>query len=190
MALILEQLGRGLVPEPVIASAVLGGGLLSALGTEAQRDAFLTPMIEGQTSLAFAYAEKMHEGQTRHSGEPYYTHPVAVAAILISLGVVPVAITRVTELGPAPWGDVVVANSTAQASGVCGELGAASAGACFACAAFLAATRFMAASMAAFLGSVVPLGLASSASFFLRSLALRSAARASRTWPRAWRAAS
>jgi guanosine-3',5'-bis(diphosphate) 3'-pyrophosphohydrolase len=24
----------------------------------------------------------MHEGQYRHSGEPYFTHPVAVAAIL------------------------------------------------------------------------------------------------------------
>jgi len=58
MALILEQLGRGLVPEPVIASAVLGGGLLSEHGSEAQRDSFLAPMIEGQTSLAFAYAEK------------------------------------------------------------------------------------------------------------------------------------
>jgi alkylation response protein AidB-like acyl-CoA dehydrogenase len=58
MALILEQLGRGLVAEPFIASAVLGGGLLSELGTEAQRDAFLGPMIEGQTSLAFAYAEQ------------------------------------------------------------------------------------------------------------------------------------
>jgi len=58
MALILEQLGRGLVPEPFIASVVLGGGLLSDLGTEAQRDAFLGPMIEGQTSLAFAYAEQ------------------------------------------------------------------------------------------------------------------------------------
>ena len=57
MAIILEQLGRGLVPEPVIPSAVLGGGLLSSLGTEAQRDAFLTPMISGETSLAFAYAE-------------------------------------------------------------------------------------------------------------------------------------
>ncbi|MFT5867989.1 MAG: guanosine-3',5'-bis(diphosphate) 3'-pyrophosphohydrolase [Paracoccaceae bacterium] len=31
---------------------------------------------------AYAYAQKMHEGQNRHSGEPYFSHPVAVAAIL------------------------------------------------------------------------------------------------------------
>ncbi|MDG1281037.1 MAG: HD domain-containing protein, partial [Pseudorhodobacter sp.] len=31
---------------------------------------------------AYAYGMKMHEGQTRHSGEAYFTHPVAVAAIL------------------------------------------------------------------------------------------------------------
>ncbi len=31
---------------------------------------------------AYAYGMKMHEGQMRKSGEPYFTHPVAVAAIL------------------------------------------------------------------------------------------------------------
>ncbi|MBK5934834.1 GTP pyrophosphokinase/guanosine-3',5'-bis(diphosphate) 3'-pyrophosphohydrolase [Rhodovulum imhoffii] len=31
---------------------------------------------------AYAYGKEMHEGQTRRSGEPYFTHPVAVAAIL------------------------------------------------------------------------------------------------------------
>ncbi len=31
---------------------------------------------------AFEFGEQMHEGQFRHSGEPYFTHPVAVAAIL------------------------------------------------------------------------------------------------------------
>ncbi|MFK5996766.1 MAG: bifunctional (p)ppGpp synthetase/guanosine-3',5'-bis(diphosphate) 3'-pyrophosphohydrolase [Rhodobacterales bacterium] len=31
---------------------------------------------------AYAYGKLMHEGQTRHSGEPYFTHPVAVAMLL------------------------------------------------------------------------------------------------------------
>ncbi|THD85290.1 bifunctional (p)ppGpp synthetase/guanosine-3',5'-bis(diphosphate) 3'-pyrophosphohydrolase [Aliigemmobacter aestuarii] len=31
---------------------------------------------------AYAYGRQMHEGQFRKSGEPYFTHPVAVAAIL------------------------------------------------------------------------------------------------------------
>ena len=31
---------------------------------------------------AFAFGSEMHDGQVRHSGEPYFTHPVAVAAIL------------------------------------------------------------------------------------------------------------
>jgi GTP pyrophosphokinase/guanosine-3',5'-bis(diphosphate) 3'-pyrophosphohydrolase len=31
---------------------------------------------------AYEYGKRMHEGQFRHSGEPYFSHPVAVAAIL------------------------------------------------------------------------------------------------------------
>ncbi|MEL6838403.1 MAG: bifunctional (p)ppGpp synthetase/guanosine-3',5'-bis(diphosphate) 3'-pyrophosphohydrolase [Pseudomonadota bacterium] len=31
---------------------------------------------------AFVFGAQMHEGQFRHSGEPYFTHPVAVASIL------------------------------------------------------------------------------------------------------------
>ncbi len=33
-------------------------------------------------SAAYEYGREMHEGQRRHSGEPYFSHPVAVAAIL------------------------------------------------------------------------------------------------------------
>ncbi len=35
---------------------------------------------------AYEYAEEMHKGQKRASGEPYFTHPCAVAEILIDLG--------------------------------------------------------------------------------------------------------
>lgn len=38
---------------------------------------------------AFKRAEKAHEGQLRKSGEPYITHPVAVAKILADLGTGP-----------------------------------------------------------------------------------------------------
>ena len=34
---------------------------------------------------AYAYGKRMHDGQFRHSGEPYFTHPVAVAAILTEM---------------------------------------------------------------------------------------------------------
>jgi len=37
---------------------------------------------EALIRAAYAFGREMHEGQTRHSGEPYFTHPVAVAAIL------------------------------------------------------------------------------------------------------------
>ena len=35
---------------------------------------------------AYQYAEKLHEGQFRQSGEPYVSHPVAVATIVAELG--------------------------------------------------------------------------------------------------------
>lgn len=38
-------------------------------------------VVEG----AIAYAKEKHEGQTRASGEPYYTHPVEVAGILADM---------------------------------------------------------------------------------------------------------
>ena len=57
MALILEQLGKGLVPEPYIPSVILAGGLLERLGSDEQKKSYLAPMIDGDTSLALAYGE-------------------------------------------------------------------------------------------------------------------------------------
>lgn len=43
-------------------------------------------------TAAIAFAEKMHAGQTRASGEPYYTHPVEVAGILADMRMDPTTI--------------------------------------------------------------------------------------------------
>ena len=41
---------------------------------------------------AYTVAERAHRGQKRRSGEPYITHPIAVAQVLADLGIAPVAI--------------------------------------------------------------------------------------------------
>ena len=41
---------------------------------------------------AYRVAERAHEGQRRKSGDPYITHPVAVATILAELGMTPVTL--------------------------------------------------------------------------------------------------
>ncbi len=68
---LMEELGRGLVVEPLLATAVLGGGLISHGGIESQKAEMLPAIIEGRTLLAFAYAER----QSR-----YDLHDVALTA--------------------------------------------------------------------------------------------------------------
>lgn len=58
LCLIIEELGKTLVPEPIIASVILAGGAVLHAGTKAQQKAILGPMIDGKTSLALAWAEK------------------------------------------------------------------------------------------------------------------------------------
>ena len=43
----------------------------------------------GLIERAYTVAERAHEGQKRKSGEPYITHPIAVAQILADLGIGP-----------------------------------------------------------------------------------------------------
>ncbi|MFP6728571.1 MAG: acyl-CoA dehydrogenase [Alphaproteobacteria bacterium] len=60
--LMMEELGRGLVVEPLLATAILGGGLILGGGTETQKADLLPTLIEGRLLLAFAYTER----QSRH----------------------------------------------------------------------------------------------------------------------------
>jgi alkylation response protein AidB-like acyl-CoA dehydrogenase len=57
-AILLEQFGTTLVPEPYVPSVVLAGMAVRHAGSAAQQSELLGPMIEGRTSLALAWAER------------------------------------------------------------------------------------------------------------------------------------
>lgn len=57
LIVVMEELGKGMVVEPLLASAILAGGLIAESGSEAQKSDWLTPLIEGHLQLAFAYTE-------------------------------------------------------------------------------------------------------------------------------------
>ena len=57
-ALLIEQLGATLVPEPYIPSVILAGMAIERAGDDQQKKRWLVPMIEGKTAMALAYAER------------------------------------------------------------------------------------------------------------------------------------
>lgn len=57
VAILLEQFGMALVPEPFVPS-LLAGTALARAGTSEQKEALLAPMIAGDTTLALAWAER------------------------------------------------------------------------------------------------------------------------------------
>jgi GTP diphosphokinase / guanosine-3',5'-bis(diphosphate) 3'-diphosphatase len=48
-------------------------------------DSYLEPGQIQQVKKAYVFAEQAHKGQTRKSGEPYISHPLAVASILADM---------------------------------------------------------------------------------------------------------
>ncbi len=71
LMVVQQELGRGLVVEPYLATVVLGGGLVDLAGTAAQKRAILPRVAEGKSLLAVAYGEP----QSR-----YDLHDVATSA--------------------------------------------------------------------------------------------------------------
>ncbi|HWV26418.1 MAG TPA: bifunctional (p)ppGpp synthetase/guanosine-3',5'-bis(diphosphate) 3'-pyrophosphohydrolase [Aeromicrobium sp.] len=70
---------------------------LARIGAKSTPDAVLDPLLTihraahpkadvGPIRKAYEIADRLHEGQTRKSGDPYITHPLAVATILAELG--------------------------------------------------------------------------------------------------------
>jgi alkylation response protein AidB-like acyl-CoA dehydrogenase len=63
LSILMEAFGRHLVIEPYLATVVLGGGLVAALGSAAERRAILPGVMEGRCLLAFAHDDQ--EAPTR-----------------------------------------------------------------------------------------------------------------------------
>lgn len=55
-------------------------------GLKQKLEAYLPPEKVAETEHAFEVARDAHDGQMRSSGDPYITHPVAVAGILANMG--------------------------------------------------------------------------------------------------------
>ncbi|MCB9736457.1 MAG: acyl-CoA dehydrogenase family protein [Deltaproteobacteria bacterium] len=60
LALVLEELGRGLGPEPVGAALLLGAGAIDAAGSEAQKARFLPRLATGEALATLAWQEGPH----------------------------------------------------------------------------------------------------------------------------------
>ncbi len=56
LSVVFEELGRAGVVEPFLDTAILGGGLIAALGTDAQKE-LVEKVIDGTLHLAFAHGE-------------------------------------------------------------------------------------------------------------------------------------
>jgi acyl-CoA dehydrogenase len=70
LMVVLEELGRGLVPEPMVGTVLLGATTLLLGGSEAQRAAHLPAIVAGNEYVALAYQEPasrytLHHVETR-----------------------------------------------------------------------------------------------------------------------------
>jgi len=57
-SVIMEEIGKGLIVEPYLATVVLYGNLIAKAGNEAQRAALLPEVIDGSVLGTFAYVER------------------------------------------------------------------------------------------------------------------------------------
>jgi alkylation response protein AidB-like acyl-CoA dehydrogenase len=57
LMVVMEEFGKGLVIEPFLATAVIGGGLIVKAGNAQQKQTLIAAIMAGSLQLAFAYAE-------------------------------------------------------------------------------------------------------------------------------------
>src|SRR5438552_188585 len=66
LMVVLEELGRGLVPEPMLSTVLLGAEAVRLGGSEAQRSEHLPAVAGGDRPLALAYQERRSRYEPQH----------------------------------------------------------------------------------------------------------------------------
>jgi alkylation response protein AidB-like acyl-CoA dehydrogenase len=86
--IIMQEFGRHLVVEPFFETVVLAGGLLEAIGSVAQREQFLVPIMAGQSIWALAWTEEKGRydlgnvgTSARHEGDCYVLNGTKTAVV-------------------------------------------------------------------------------------------------------------
>jgi len=70
--------------KPVDAAVAASNAAAASFAALLEKLDYLTEAEAEQVRLAYRYADQAHLGQLRSSGEPYITHPIAVAALCAS----------------------------------------------------------------------------------------------------------
>jgi alkylation response protein AidB-like acyl-CoA dehydrogenase len=70
LIVVMEELGRNLVPEPMLANVLLGGNAILLGGSESLQQTLLPPLIEGKLLLTVA----CHEPRSRYDLDRVHTH--------------------------------------------------------------------------------------------------------------------
>ncbi|HKT94256.1 MAG TPA: guanosine-3',5'-bis(diphosphate) 3'-pyrophosphohydrolase, partial [Paraburkholderia sp.] len=78
---VLEQSFRHLFGPTATPEQPRKHGVVSIANLTAALSGYLTPEEIKEVKAAFHFSDEAHLGQYRQSGEPYITHPVAVAEI-------------------------------------------------------------------------------------------------------------
>ncbi len=68
------------VPVPTLPEPAVSNAAAASFASMTARLDYLSPAELEQVRLAYRFADQAHLGQVRHGGEPYITHPIAVAA--------------------------------------------------------------------------------------------------------------
>jgi guanosine-3',5'-bis(diphosphate) 3'-pyrophosphohydrolase len=81
MSAVLQSSGKGKRPSaPVLPSPAAANAAAASFAALTARLDYLDPAEIEQVRKAYRFADEAHLGQIRASGEPYITHPIAVAA--------------------------------------------------------------------------------------------------------------